>query len=64
MNMTNKERIRKARVNILIETFKKAKKEGKGIDEEKIISEIQYEFGTSRRTALEYMKIAKSRLEL
>ena len=49
--------------NWVISILKKIKEENKTPDENKFILEIQYKFGVSRRTAKEYIDVAKYKIE-
>ena len=48
---------RKARIEQIRASIKKAKKEGKELNIDKLLALCQIEWGLSRRTALEYLKL-------
>jgi len=47
------------RIEEVAKTLEEAKKQGREVDKTKMIMEIMNQFGVSRRTALEYLKVAE-----
>ena len=60
--MNKRETERKLRIEEVIETIKKAKKDKKEIDYKAFLNVIMYKWGVARRTALEYIDVARSQL--
>ena len=60
MNSTQMNRVR--HINEVIATLKKAKKGDVKVDEKKFVAAMQFDFGVTRRTALDYIAVAKSQL--
>ena len=52
--------VRRERLDVLKATYEKAKKEGKEVNDDKLIAQGCYEWSCSRRTMLEYIKIVKA----
>lgn len=61
--MSKREAERIKRIKIIIDSLQEALKEEKDINFKSLCLEIMYQYGISRRTALEYIEVAKSRLE-
>ena len=61
--MNTREYARRERINKLVRTFEQINKEGKILDDKELLVLVMSTYGTSRRTAQEYIDTAKAKFK-